>query len=153
MKTRYGNLVVALLLLYAVSLYGMVPENAGTDKAIGKIVTKAEADKLFGPVLKSVTFSVNEVRQLVSSTNNSVMFNIKDGNLFILNDNRRVLFPAGASVLANETFHRYSKSKVIELLDLAQGSEILFEVRANVFCITGGAYTLEYGVLCPPICD
>jgi len=81
------------------------------------------------------------------------MFNVNNGELIILGDGRKVLYPAGKVVNSTDVFYVVSKSKVIELLNLGSGTEIFFERRLKVFSITKDMNTLEESQPCPPYCD
>ncbi len=120
----------------------------------GKIVSKEEADKLFGQVIESKEISVKDLLAFVNQNEKSVMFNIIEGELHILGDGRKVLHPKGSVVKPDVVFHHYGKEVVLELLnsvDNAEGS-VSVERRNDKLTVTCGASTLEWGVDCPPYC-
>ena len=125
--------------------------NGGT-QTIGTIFDKAEANKLFNNVIESVKMNRSEMDLVLSQTNNYVMFNVNNGELIILGDGRKVLYPAGKTINSSDVFYVASKSKVIELLNLGSGTEIFFERRLKVFSITKDMFTLEEVLPCPPNC-
>ena len=121
-------------------------------QAIGTIFDKAEADKLFNNVIESVNMSRSELDLLLGRTENYLMFSINNGELVILGDGRKVLYPAGKVINPSDVFYMVSKSKVNELLNLGAGTEIFFERRLKVFSITKDMNTLEESLPCPPNC-
>jgi hypothetical protein len=118
----------------------------------GEIFTKSEANKKFGPVLKSVTLQTSSFQGMLNQTNNYIMFKIKDGNAIILDSKRKVLHPIGKSVNSADVFSVYSASVMNELLKLGNSTNIFIEQRGSVLTVTNGAYTLEMAVICPPFC-
>ena len=122
------------------------------DEIFGKIFSKEEADKNFGPVLSYVNISASELRALISQSNKLVMFNVAGGKLSILKEGRAVLYPAGFSPKSGEKYATYSKSKVDELLSAGKSDTIAVEQRKEVISVTNGQYTLEISTWCPPVC-
>ena len=122
------------------------------DEIIGKIFSKDEADKNFGPVLSSVSISSSELKALVSQSNKLVMFNVAGRKLSILKEGRAVLYPGGFSPKSDEKYASYSKSKVEELLNLGMSDTIIVEQRKDVISVTNGLHTLETSDWCPPFC-
>ncbi len=145
MFKRY-SLILLLVLSFAVSAaYAADP--------IGKIISKTEADSSFGNVLISVSMTKENVVEFQNKcTTNVIMFDISDSKLRVLDGNRQPILNVDSPVKDTDVFHVYSMSKVQELLSLSADSNVLFEVRENVFSITSGDYTLEFGNPCPPIC-
>ena len=123
------------------------------DEIIGKIFSKEEADKNYGPVLSSVKIASSELKTLISKSNKYVMFNTKDGKLSILCEGRVLLYPAGFSVKADEKYATYSKSKVEELLNSGKADTTVVEQRKEVMSVTNGQYTMEIMNWCPPFCS
>ncbi|MBI3125484.1 MAG: hypothetical protein HYZ10_13890 [Ignavibacteriales bacterium] len=121
-------------------------------QTIGAIFDKAEANKLFDNVIESVKMNRTELDLILSQTNNYVMFNVNNGELTILGDGRKVLYPAGKVINSTDVFYVASKSKVIELLNLGSGTDIFFERRPKVVSITKDMNTLEDVQPCPPDC-
>jgi hypothetical protein len=122
------------------------------DEIIGKIFSKEEADKNFGPVLSPASISSSELKALISQSNKLVMFNINGGKLSILKEGRAVLYPAGFSPKSDEKYAVYSKSVVEELLNTGKAETTVIEQRKDVISITNGLQTLEMGNWCPPYC-
>ena len=125
----------------------------------GKIISKEEADKQFGPVIESVAISVGDLTALIKQTDKSVMFKIINGELHILGDGRKVLRPAGRSVKSDVEFHHYSKEIVLEIINGPANSALgaaettlTVERRAETLTVTNGANTLEFAAMCPPFC-
>ncbi|MBI5728003.1 MAG: hypothetical protein HY965_09135 [Ignavibacteriales bacterium] len=126
--------------------------NFYSGEIIGKIIPKPEADILFGPVITSLEFPANQVREWLNNSNDYILFSIKDNRLYVLTNTRVVIYPSTESVQASDVFHVYSISKVVELLSTAGKGSVAFEIRKSVFSITLGNETLEFGSLCPPFC-
>ena len=61
----------------------------------GKIISRDEAQTLFGSVLVSVKMPVETLQDLVSKTEKVIMFKIIEDSVVILDNNRKVLFPDG----------------------------------------------------------
>lgn len=122
-------------------------------QTIGTIFDKAEANKLFDNVIESVKMSRSELDLILSRTEKYVMFNVNNGELVILGDGRKVLYPAGKVISSSDVYYVVSKSKVNELLSLGTGTEIFFERRLKVFSITKDMFTLEEMQPCPPNCN
>ena len=118
----------------------------------GKILNKEEANKLFGAVLVSKEIPTSTLKALVNQSSKVIMFNFIQNDVYILGDNRKVLLPAGFSVSSSEVFHVYSTSIVQELLDNGGSQVTYIEQRKEVLTITNGNYTLEYSIICPPVC-
>ncbi len=140
-----------LTLIGFIFVYNTTTIHAGD--VAGKIITKTEADTQFGPVLNSVNVSSGQVTDWLSKSSSYIMFSIINNQLYVVDNNRVVIFPSGATVQPSEIFHVYSISKVSELISLGGGGTINFEVRENVFSLTIGNYTLEFGTFCPPYCN
>ena len=120
---------------------------------IGVIYSNEEADQSFGAVLSSVEISSSQLTSLFSQSGNYLMFKIISDKLYILGDNRSVLYPQNESVDSNEEFAVYSKSKVIELLETGGENTTIIEQRYQVYSLTNGVYTLENSSWCPPMCN
>jgi hypothetical protein len=124
----------------------------------GKIFTKEEADKLFGPVIKSVNIDIIIFNSLLDKTIERIMFAILNGELYILGDTRDVLYPVKRTVPKEDVFAWASKSVVLELLknttadSLALG-DLAVEIREDHTTVTYGNYTLQEMMLCPPLCE
>ena len=118
----------------------------------GKIVTKEEADNLFGPVLDSIEISASDLLTLIKQTVNGVLFNIINGELIILGDGRKALMPAGTAVAAEVVFHHYSKEIVLQLINSNSAGPVYVEQRKDKLTVTCGVSTMEWGTDCPPNC-
>jgi hypothetical protein len=119
----------------------------------GKIYTNAEANSLFGPVKTSVTISSIELNNLSFQTTNYLMFRILNGNLTILGDKRKVLYPANAVIGEQDVYRYLSVSLIQKIIKDGNCPMTYIEIRNNeILTITNGVYTLENTVLCPPFC-
>ena len=118
----------------------------------GKILSKEEANKLFGAVLVSKQIPSSELKALTSNSTKIIMFKILNDDVYILGDNRKVLSPANAMVNETEPFSAYSVSIVQDLLNKGNEPTTFIEKRNEVLTITNGNFTLEYSLKCPPFC-
>ena len=118
----------------------------------GKILSKEEADKLFGPVLVSKEIPSSTLKELVSKSVEVIMFNIVDDDVYILGDDRKVLLPAGLNIKSTDKYHVFSTLIVQELLSRGSNPTTYIEQREKVLTISNGNITLEYSWICPPIC-
>ena len=118
----------------------------------GKILSKENADQLFGTVLVSVEIPTSNLKMYTNQSLNVIMFKIMNNDLYILDNNRKVLLPDGYVVKSTEVFSLYSIEIVQQLLNDGNSSITYVEKRKDVLTITNGYFTLEYSVLCPPIC-
>jgi len=120
---------------------------------VGKIYTKDEANRIYGPVSTSVQISSSMLSNLANNTTNYLMFRLIDGYLVISGDKRKVLYPAGAVISEKEEMKLFSVSLVTKLITEGNDSFTKIEIRNNnVLTITNGNYTLEYSWPCPPYC-
>jgi hypothetical protein len=119
----------------------------------GQLFSKAEADEMFGPVLESKQISTEQLKLLMNKTSNLIMFNIIDGKLSILGDNRNLLFSDEESSYSDSTvFTAYSVSVLNELLGKSTLDIVDIEKRKIILSVTYGESTMEVGGLCPPLC-
>ncbi len=118
----------------------------------GKIFTIQEADEMFGPVLQSIAIPKHSIQIFLSQTNNNIMFRIQNENVVVLDNKRNVIFPKGISVNSSEVFTLFSVSVVNTLLSKGNESTVYIEKRSEVLSVSTGGFTMEVGVLCPPIC-
>ncbi|NJD22585.1 MAG: hypothetical protein FIA82_07950 [Melioribacter sp.] len=137
-----------LFLFFYIFLFSTV----SFSQTVGKIYSKEEANTLFGNVIDSASVSLCDLISAINQNQNYVMFQIINGELIILGDGRKVLYPVGKNVDPNEVFALYSKSKVVELLCLSSGNTVAVEKRQSHLTVTFGLNTLEESWLCPPFC-
>ena len=123
------------------------------ENTIGIIYLTAEVDQEFGIVQSSIEISSEELKSFLNQTNKYLMFKIINGKLYILGDNRSVLFPSEGYLNPEEVFAVYSKSKVYELIDTGGEKINAVENRNGIFSVTNGLYTLEASGWCPPLCS
>lgn len=135
-----------LIVLFLLASVQILPQ----DGVVGKIIAKDEANRLFGNVSQSVSFSTDQLISLLPEIENYVMFQNINGNIYILGDKRKVLFPANGSVEDHQVFHLLSKSLLLELFALGKSPATFIEKRGGVLTITNGDSTLEYTYPCPP---
>ena len=121
--------------------------------AQGKILSKEEANKIFGPVEISKEISSDNLKQFTLLTVNKIMFKIINNEIYILDHNRNLLFPLGATIGSTDVFSVYSVSIVQQLLSQGNNPITYIEKRKRVLIISNGVYTLEYSSLCPPFCN
>jgi hypothetical protein len=123
------------------------------ENTIGIIYLTAEVDQEFGIVQSSIEISSEELKSFLNQTNKYLMFKIINGILYILGDNRLVLFPSEGYLNPEEVFAVYSKNKVYELIDTGGEKINAVENRNGIFSVTNGLYTLEASGWCPPLCS
>jgi hypothetical protein len=119
----------------------------------GKIIPLTQADSLFGPVQQTIRVSAADVRTWLAQTDSVIMFAIRDSQLVVLGDARKLITPVSVEVKADDVFHLFSKSKLEELLSTGTDEIILYEQRTDVLTITDGTNVLEFSYPCPPVCD
>jgi len=134
------------------AIFILVFSTVSFSQTIGKIFSKEEADKLFGDVIESTSMSLCDFISNINQTQNYVMFKENNGELIILGDGRKVLYPVGKKVEPEEVFALFSKSIVVELLCLSSGDKITVEKRKEHLTVTYGLNTLEFAEWCPPNC-
>ncbi len=124
-----------------------------TTGVIGKLFTKTEANTLYGPVLKSVTINTSALSALLSRTPKFVLFNIINGQLYILNSNRSLLSGPSTALSASQQMRVASTSVFNQLIQKGGASTTTVELRGNgVLTVTNGNDTLEETTSCPPYC-
>ncbi len=150
MKKNYLFLAISGILL----LSGLINAQTLSSSVVGKLYTKADADQIYGPVLQSVTISTSDLSSLTAKTPNYIMFNIINGQLYILNSSRVVLSGPVTAVSSSQVFRYFSTSIVNQCLQQGQASTTTVELRTNsVLTVTNGDVTLEMGSPCPPYCN
>jgi hypothetical protein len=133
--------VIAILILSSVQVYTQ-----------GKIISKEDAEQLFGPVRISKEIPTENLKQYITRSVDVVMFKIMNNDLYILDNKRNALLPDGITINNAEVFSMYSISVVQELISNGNSTITYIEKRKEVLTITNGNYTLEYAYLCPPFC-
>jgi len=141
---KFALLFLLLLSLTSTAIYS---------QEVGQIFDKKEADVLYGPVLESRTISTDKFEAIIIFADDKVMFRLENDQISILGDTRNLLYSNSKFIVSNQVFHMYSKSKVLELLNIGKSLIVTLENRKNVFSITVGDYTLEMSNPCPPFCD
>ncbi|MEW6195626.1 MAG: hypothetical protein AB1521_10775 [Bacteroidota bacterium] len=118
----------------------------------GKIFTKVEAEKIFGKVTESQSFVRADFDKIMQGTEKTVMFKFIGGQLVILGDQRKLLYPESFKVDPKEQFYLFSKSMVDQLLLKEEALEIAVEHRQFSTTVTNRDFTLEESMICPPFC-
>ena len=140
------------LFTFFIVLFLMMISEFSYGQTYGKLYLKADAEKYYGTVAKSFSFSTKEVFSFLKQTDKVLMFNINDNKLFILGDGRKLIYPDSVVVSKKEVFRVFSTSLIRELISKGKSKIINFEKRKSVFTISDGDYLLELSELCPPIC-
>ena len=125
-------------------------------QTFGKIITKKEANILFGPVIDSVKISSASLDTIIAKTDKVTMFFVKKSKIAIKGDKQKVLYNNGVKLDSTDVFNKFSKSILKELLlsgSSIKAKDIMIEKRSTVMTITSGDLTLEFGIGCPPLCD
>jgi hypothetical protein len=118
----------------------------------GKLFGREEADRLFGPVLHSVPMTTESLKKYSELTKDYLMYNIKGNEVYLLNNKRVPITPAGISVPRDEPYKVCAMSVVRDLLSFGNRDLTFFEERESTLTITNGEYTLEMAPICPPFC-
>jgi len=140
--------------LFAIFLSLCLGVNVFSQTVAGKIYGKEEANKLYGPVLESMTIPVEKFKTMVEKAGASMLFNFEKGSLYIFNEKRASVFSNGGvrAFTSNAVMKRYSVSVINQLLTKGNNSSVVIEKRQNVLSVTVGEYTMESSVDCPPYC-
>jgi len=141
-----ATLIIVLFLLSSVQILSQ-------NNLVGKIITKEEANLLFGSATQFLPFRTDQLASLLPESDKYVMFQIINGNIYILGEKRNLLFPQNGSVDDNQVFHLLSKSLLLELFALGKSPVTFIEKRGNVLTISNEDYILEYTYPCPPFCS
>ena len=144
---KYSNKSVLLCLFLSIFM-----STSLIAQPYGQIFTKQEAEGQFGPVLTSVTFTRQNIQHYLTQTNNYIMFRVVNNSAIILDNHRMPLYPIGVKMNSSDQYVMYSTSVLEELLSLGNNNTVYIEQRSNVLSISNGEFTMEVGVLCPPIC-
>ncbi len=139
-------------LLSCTVLFALVLAQTVLAQSVGKIYSKTTADSLFGNVINSVEINSNKLQSLTSNTSNYIMFNIVQGNLVVLNNNRNVLYPGAMTISSSTVFKFCSVSVLLDLMREGGNASTYIEIRQNVLTVTNGDFTLEEMENCPPFC-
>ncbi len=121
-------------------------------KEIGKIFTSTDANKLFGKVVDSKQIKTEVFKNILNKINDYVLVKIKNGQIYILNKNRDVVYPKGASVKSDEVFNMYSVSKMEELLNSGGMDVTTVDDRDSLITVSNGKLTIDNAFICPPDC-
>ncbi|MBU1099034.1 MAG: hypothetical protein KKA84_01425 [Bacteroidetes bacterium] len=153
-----------LIVFFTICLISLTISASG--KKIGKILTADEANDLFGSVTESVSIDRETLVSYLEECDKYMMCAIKDGQLIITDDNRKVLTPFKLEIASlkssvpnnyiisdDEVLNVYSKSVVEELLKKANESELGFDMRGDVMTVSYGDYVMEFTSPCPPWCS
>ena len=142
------KLVVCLVVLFTVIL------GSGTfAQSIGKLLTKSEADILFGKPVFSFTLEKKVFDKIFTDTSTVFLFNVNKNKLAIFDRKKNLVYPDTVQMSTNEIYFIYSRDKLQELLDASKVSNSLsIEMRESTLTITSGQSTLEYAWPCPPMC-
>lgn len=123
------------------------------NQSLGEIIPRDDADQQFGTAGISKSISTNQLLKFAGMTNHLLMFNIVEENLIIMGDGRKILSPEGYTSEQETVYKVYSKTKVLELIETGGAQDNYIEFRGDTLTITNGDSTLEFGSLCPPICE
>lgn len=146
MQRKLNIAVLSIILLIAL-------QTVSYSQVIGKIFTKEEANTQFGSVASSVHIDAPTLKKILAKTNKYVMFRVVNGEVTILGDGRKAIYPNTEAVVGKEdVYHLFSVSIVAELLNKGSDVQIYIENRKETLTITYGSSTLELSILCPPFC-
>ncbi len=119
----------------------------------GKIYTNTEAYQQFGVVITSGEIPAEKVKELLTKTENTIMFGIVNKTPIILDNNRKLLYPEKADYKDTDVFTAYSISIIKELFAKSNEKKLIIEQRREVLSVSLGNYTLKTGLKCPPFCE
>lgn len=157
----FGFVVVLLMITVSIS-------NAqGKLGVVGKIFSKSEAKTLFGKVVGTVTVDKKVLQQALSKAGDYVLLAIKNNSLIVCNEKRQPLLGSANVLDKNQVMYIFSTSMVQKLLQgntsattqdvssaamTTTSSSITVEVRNSVLTVSNDSDTLEFSMICPPIC-
>ena len=144
MSKIYHVIIISVLLLLFLS--------CSPTQQIGKVYTNTEAYQQFGAVIYSGEVPREKVIELLNKTEKTIMFGIVNKIAIILDNNRKLLYPAKAEYSDTDVFTAYNVSAVNELLSKSNSQSVVIEQRREVLSVSLGNYTLESGAKCPPLC-
>ncbi len=157
MKKSFNTVFVCLVTVLLLLSTNQYAQEKG--EIVGKIITSSEADALFGPAIKSISFNAKRLLMLANKSPEHIMFNVVNGEIRVLNNKRKALHPEGLSIASNERYHMFSTSKLLELMNLSGGTELVIQLRANdvltIFAESStkaDTHVLEFAISCPPWC-
>src|SRR5574338_615782 len=110
----------------------------------GKILSKENADQLFGPVLLSKEIPTETLKMYANQSYNVIMFKLINNDLYILDNNRNALLPLGAIINSKEVFSMYSIAIDPQLLSGRNSPFTTVEKSKDILTITNGAFAFEY---------
>jgi hypothetical protein len=133
--------------------------------AQNSIISREEADELFGPPIQSISFHAKVLESLLD-THEYIMFRIKDDKVNIFGRNRAPIlqqFPSDE----NDVYYVFEAKTLIELLELGGEEESYIELRAGgegltkdtkitdgdeTVTVSNGDVALWPPFVCPPFC-
>ncbi len=140
------------IFIFSMLLILCLSSTSSLSQTYGELFTNTEANKKFGRVLKSISLPTSSLQGLLNRTNNFVMFKLIDGEVFVLDKKRNILYPKGRTINSQEVFTVFSISVINELLSLGNKDMVQVEQRSSVLSVSSGGFTMEVGAFCPPIC-
>ena len=147
MKTLFNSFIILFFFIVLSDL------SFAQSSEIGKIFDSSIADQDFGSVIISQSMPVANFENILDKCDDYVMFRFIGGKIVILNKDRSLVYPSEASFKDDEVFVLFSKSVILSLLAKGASDFVSFEQRIKCFTVTSGDYTMEIGVLCPPVCS
>lgn len=144
MSKIYHVIISAVILLLFLS--------CSSTQQIGKVYTNTEAYQKFGVVISSYETPVDKVKELLTKTENFIMFGILNKTPVILDNNRKLLYPEKSDYKDTDVFTAYSINAVKDLFAKSNEKNLVIEQRREVLSVSIGNYTLENGWKCPPNC-
>ncbi|HPI37034.1 MAG TPA: hypothetical protein PK397_03725, partial [Ignavibacteriaceae bacterium] len=108
MKKSFNTVFVCLVTVLLLLSTNQYAQEKG--EIVGKIITSSEADALFGPAIKSISFNAKRLLMLANKSPEHIMFNVVNGEIRVLNNKRKALHPEGLSIASNERYHMFSTS-------------------------------------------
>jgi hypothetical protein len=147
MKTLFNSFIILFFFIV------LSDPSFAQSSEIGKIFNNSIADQNFGSVILSQSMPVEQFENILAKCDDYVMFRFIGGKIVILNKDRSLVYPSEASFKDDEVFVLFSKSVIMALLSKGASESVSFEQRIKCFTVTSSNYTMEIGVLCPPVCN
>lgn len=131
-------------------IFVIVPLKAQTE--VGKIFPLSEASILFGSVTKERSVPVSEFKSFLDQTQNYFYVRFDVFNYNVAGDKLKAIYPQVQT--DKQTYYKFSKSKVLELLKLHPfSSEVKIQMRSDVLTLQIENSVLELSLPCPPYCE
>lgn len=145
-----NKIYIAIISIFLISFTSTLAQ--GSMGEVGKLFKKNEANILFGGVKNSVQIDSKLLKLAILKAKDYVLFTVKNGKIHITDEKKKSLTENNVALDLLDQSYIFSKSKVVEFLNLVGDSPIYIEQRQSTLTLTAGETTLEFSTLCPPVC-